>query len=136
MSRFADVTATRRVDLGACLCPGTPHDGDYALVRAELSTPEIAKMATAADPEAIADVLAAFIVEWNLLGPDGTLWPATGENILRLKPPTLSSIVEAHGDVAAESSTVPNASGAPSPASPRESASRTRRQTRTPGTSS
>lgn len=126
MSRFADVAVVRDVDLGACLCPGTPHESDWAKVRGELATPEIARVAAAQDAAAVAAAFADFVVEWNLLGPDGTPWPPTAENILLLKPPTLQPLVGAHADVAEASSALPNASAAPSQGSSRGSGSRTR----------
>lgn len=124
-SRFADTAATRRVELGPCGCEGTPHESDYALVRAELSTPEIADI-EAAGRDTIAQVISRFVTEWNLLGPDGKAWPPSPESLYALKPPTLAPIVSAISESMGESSTLPNASGARSASSSRASASRTR----------
>jgi len=114
--RFADPSATRRVDLG---------EGDYALVRDELSGPEIDRFVGSRDDEA-AGVLANYIVEWNLTGKDGEVVPIDGESVFLLKAPTLAPIVDAISAVIGESAAVPNAPGARSPGTSRASASRTR----------
>lgn len=137
MSRFADATATRRVEFGACLCPGTPHDVDYALIRAEASAQETGRFIGAQgldDVGEIADAISIFIVGWNLLGPDGKDWPPSTEALLSLKLPTLTPLIEAIGAAVDESSRLPNSSGAPSRASSRASASASPKRTRTPGT--
>lgn len=125
MSRFADTSATRTVDLGPCGCDGTPHESDWAKVRAELATPEIADL-EAADRSTIAAEVSRFVVEWNLLGPDGQPWPPSPESLYALKPPTLAPIVAALGESMGASAILPNASGARSASSSRASASRTR----------
>jgi hypothetical protein len=126
VSRFADAGATRHVDFGACLCPGTPHESDFATVRGELSTPDIANFAGVTTPGEIAAALAAFVVEWNLLGPDGQPWPPSEEAILALKPPTLNDLVTVVNEVVEESSTLPNGHAARSPNTSRASGSPTR----------
>lgn len=123
--RFVDRTRTRRVDFGACECPGTPHESDYADVRAELSSEEINDY-TQADRREVADVAARFIVEWNLWGPKG-LEPISSQSLLDLMPLTLNVLVEGIAASIAESvAPVPNGSGARSRATTRASASRTR----------
>ncbi|HUT76769.1 MAG TPA: hypothetical protein VM285_03730 [Polyangia bacterium] len=132
MSRFADLNATDTVDLGECLCPGAPHESDWARVRTQLSAQEITSLAGAdtIDSEGIAGALAAFIPEWNLLGPNGEPWPPSADSLVALMPPTLQALVAAISRAVEESSVLPNRSGARSVASSRASAS-TRR--RTPG---
>lgn len=136
MSRFADVRAVRTVDLGPCECPGAPHDHDEASVRAEFSASETARLAggSTTDEAAVAAILAEFVTEWNLLGPNGEAWPPSADSLLALKQPTLTAIAEAITAAVLESSGLPNASGAPSAASSRGSASRTPTKTRKPTT--
>jgi hypothetical protein len=126
VSRFADTGATTRVVLGACECPGTPHDEDWATVRAQLSATEIGQWAMA-DAETVAEVACQFVTGWNLLGPDGKPWPPTAQSIVALMPPTLTLLVKALSDaVQASSKPLPNASAAPSRGSSRGSGSPTR----------
>lgn len=136
MSRFADPRATRTVDLGACECPGTPHSSDWAKVRSDLSDPECAillRIDLQSEQEQ-AETIAPFVAEWNLLGPDGTLAAIDADALFSLKGPTLKAIGSALGEVLRENLHLPNPSGAPSPASSRGSASRTRTATRRRGT--
>lgn len=136
MSRFADPTATKTVELGPCDCPGTPHESDWAKVRTEASAEEAERFIDTAnlDPESAAEAVASFIPEWNLLGPDGQPWPPSTDAIRALKVPTVSILANAIAETVTESVTLPNASGAPSAASSRKSASRTRTPSRTPST--
>ena len=137
MSRFADPTATRTVDLGECLCPGSPHDSDWAKVRGEASASDVRKFAEMEEFDAdgnVAEALAEFIPEWNLLGPNGEAWPPSRDSLMALKLPTVRLIVTELGKVIRESSELPNASGAPSAASTRGSASRAQRRNRKPTT--
>lgn len=137
MSRFADRAATTTVALGPCECLGTPHESDWARVRCDLSASDIRRIAEvedASDEALVAEVLAEFIPEWNLTGPDGQDWPPSAESLMALKAPTIAPITTALRDAVAKSVTVPNASSAPSRGSSRGSASRTPAQSRTPTT--
>ena len=136
MSRFADPTATRTVDLGECLCPGSPHESDWVKVRAEVSGVDVRRFSGmgALDDDGVAEGLASFIIEWNLLGSNGQPWPPSAEALMALKLPTVTVIVTELGKVVEESSTLPNASGAPSAGSSRGSASRAQRRSRKPTT--
>lgn len=135
MSRFADPRATRTVDLGACECPGTPHESDWAKVRSDLSGAEVATLLQLRPgrEEEAADIVAPFVTEWNLLDEDGPaeISPAA---MYALKGPTLRAIGSELGEVLRENLQLPNPSSAPSRASSRGSASPTRRSRRTPGT--
>lgn len=130
MSRFADATATRTVPLGPCECPGTPHESDWAKVRKELSGSDIGIIsnASATDEVAAAGTMAPYVIEWNLLGPNGEPWPPSAESLLALNAATLGAVVGAiQASIAESAGTVlPNASGAPSRNGSRGSASRTR----------
>lgn len=136
MSRFADPSATRLIDFGECLCPGAPHESDWAKIRAEASSTDVRRFAgmQSLEDDAVAEGLVSFIPEWNLLGPNGQDWPPSRESLLALKLSTVSVLINAIGEVIAESSAIPNASGVPSAASSRGSASHTRRQSRKPST--
>lgn len=114
MSRFVDDSATTRVELGPCECPGSPHgEGDYARVRSQLSAHEIARWSMSSGEELGAET-AALVAEWNLLGPKGEAMPVTAEAILALMTPTLSAIVEHISHAIRDSASPPNRSGAPS----------------------
>ena len=137
MSRFADPTATELVDFGECLCPGAPHESDWAKLRGELTPAEIrtcVRLASLDDDSEVAAGLVTFVVEWNLLGPNGEPWPPSADSIGALKVPTLSALINGLSIVVDRSSSVPNPSGAPSQESSRESASPSRRKRRTPTT--
>ena len=137
MSRFADPHATRLVDLGPCECPGAPHKRDEANIRAELSASEVARLIEVinnADKDGASEQIAAAIVGWNLLGPDGEPWPPSAESVDALKHATTAVLAGALADVVTESLKVPNASGAPSQVSSRRSASRRRPTTLAPTT--
>jgi hypothetical protein len=123
VSRFANATATTQVDLGACECTGTPHESDWARVRSELTTTEIARFA-GATAETVAAEVAGFVVSWNFLDDSGRPFEPDAASILALKPPTLTLIVKAVGAAAAASSrALPNGSGALSASSSQGSAS-------------
>lgn len=126
MTRFVNPAATRTVDLGPCECPGTPHENDWAKVRAELSGSEIARIQQAPQTEdGLTEAIIPFIPEWNLLSPSGDEWPVTADAISLLNAATLTAITNVLTEVLAESSRLPNPSSAPSPASSRGSASKT-----------
>lgn len=114
MGRFVDPKRMRRVELGPCDCPGSPHEADWARIRAELSAHEIVRQAEAIG-EDLADVWAEFVKEWNLTDASGQVVPITGPALLSMMAPTLGAISDAIADVVAESGRpLPNASGAPS----------------------
>lgn len=114
MGRFVDSTKTRRVVLGPCECPGTPHAEDFALVRAELSAHEISRF-TGSDAEDVAEIAAGFIPSWNLLANDGRPMPVTAEALLSMMAPTLNLLTDAIAVSIGESVTLPNGSSDPSP---------------------
>jgi hypothetical protein len=135
VSRFANVAATRTVQLGPCECPGTPHDGDWFSLRTDLSGPEVAallRLDTLSESEQ-SEAVVPFVTEWNLRDDDGDA-VITPEALFALKGPTLKAIGEALGEVLRENLQLPNRSSAPSRASSRGSASRTRTSNRKPGT--
>ena len=82
MSRFADPLASRLVPLGACQCPGTPHEQDEATIRYEIGGSALARIGRAEIEGAVRmDPMAAYrqtvfetVESWNLL------WYAPNEN--------------------------------------------------------
>jgi hypothetical protein len=141
VSRFADPTATAPVSLGPCQCPGRPHEQDEATVRWQLGASALARIGRAELDGAVNhDPMAAYrqqvietLVSWNLLidGPadDGgkpVAVPINARSIAELDIDTLKTLAEGADELISNKGQVPNASGAPSPASPRGSASRTR----------
>jgi len=137
--RFADPNATDRLDLGACECSGTPHESDWVEYRTQIGYATLGAVATVA---ASVDLMSAkrkllelTITGWNLLGPDGEIAEITPKTIGDLDPSTAERIYDAVDSAIQAVQTLPNASGARSPASSRASASRTRHPTRIPMTS-
>lgn len=78
MSRFADPNATQRFDIGACQCPGTPHESDWIDLRSSMGAADTLAMAEANDSMA---VLGLLIRDWNLLDNDGRPAEVNPENI-------------------------------------------------------
>ncbi len=121
MSRFADVTATERLSLGACQCPGTPHDEDYLDVRTQLGAEDALVLARGNS----IDALVVLVVGWNLLDTDGSTATVDREHLSRLFSDTfdvLDGWIEEHVRL----TSLPNASAARSRSSSRASGSRTR----------
>lgn len=145
MTRFADPTATAVVSLGACQCPGTPHEGDEATVRWDLGASALARIGRAElDKVRLRDPLASWrqlileaVTGWNLLlaGEDGAIpAPIVPAVVAELDDQTITTLAEAIDGLIGSRGHVPNASGAPSPASSQGSASRTRKQSPKPTT--
>lgn len=135
--RFIDPTATKRLDLGACQCPGTPHESDWVEYRSQLGYGALGVIAMVASTQ---DLMAArrkelelAITEWNLAGPDGAV-KVDADAIYRLDPLTAETIVTAIDEAVQASQTLPNTSGARSqdgsPASARRTPSKNRKSTR------
>lgn len=130
--RFAAI-GTTSVDLGPCRCPGTPHpDGDSAEVYDRLGWDDIVDIGLA-DTEGAARraVLARAIARWTLVANDGDGDPASvpiSEATVRLLDDATRAALWAVAETAFRISAapLPNASGAPSRRSRRESASPTR----------
>lgn len=146
MSRFADPTATAVVSLGACQCPGTPHERDEATVRWQLGASALARIGRAELEGAVRlDPMAAYrqtvaetLLIWNLLisDEDGqpVAAPITERAIGELDLATLKLLAETADTLISDKGKLPNASGAPSLASSRGSASRSPKQTPKPTT--
>jgi hypothetical protein len=151
MSRFADPAAVAVIDLGACQCPGTPHERDEATVRWDISGSALARIGRAElDRSVMHDPFAAYrqtvketLVSWNLL----ILSPGEEEDrkpvpapihefaIDELDGETLRLIATGADELITHKGTLPNRSGALSAESSPESASHTRKRTPKPTTS-
>lgn len=151
MSRFADPSATRVVDVGPCQCPGTPHDVDQVTIRWQLGASALARIGRAELEGAVRlDPMAAYrqtvletVVEWNFLWLDpqvsgdvrqATPVPVTTTSVAELDVETLKFIAETADRLIQDGGALPNGSGAPSRASSRGSASPTRRPSQKPST--
>lgn len=119
VSRFADPNATDRLVLGPCACPGTPHGEDWMELRTQLGAEDLVQM----ERGGVAS-LEVLVVRWNLLDNDGSAAALDRDHFARLYLdvyPLLNEWTKQH----VRTSTVPNASAAPSRASTRASGSRT-----------
>ena len=145
VSRFADPPQLRS-SLGACQCPGTPHERDEATVRWQLGASALARFGRAELEGAVRlDPMAAYrqtvaetLLIWNLLisDEDGqpVAAPITERAIGELDLATLKRLAETADTLISDKGKLPNASGAPSLASSRGSASRSPKQTPKPTT--
>ena len=134
MSRFIDPAATVPVDMGECQCPGKPHTKDVANIRKEYSGRDRSNMRSVASQAILsstdenagtADAIAPFVVSWNLMGPDGQPMRPSRQAIGLLDEDSLMALILGISAQVAGSEQAPNPSGAPSVASPQESASPT-----------
>lgn len=143
MSRFADPSKVETVPLGACQCPGTPHERDEARVRWQLSASALARIGQAklsAGTDFYAQhrqLILEATVSWNLqVLHDGSpvTVPIVPATVAELDEATIDALAQAIDDLIESKGQLPNDSGAPSVESPRESASPTPTSTPTPGT--
>lgn len=116
---------TTTVVLGECRCPGRPHVEDTAEVRRELLWETFVDVeAATSGPAAIRRLVLGALVSWTCSDADGDVLPITEDIIRRMRQERLEPIVEAAGEVLTRmQAALPNASGAPSRRSRRESAS-------------
>ena len=120
MSRF--LNTTRRVELGECRCPGTPHDSDWAELREAAPWGAIID-ATNADTSSEQFLIAAAgtIVRWNLADESGPV-PVTRETVRLLDVETFLKLTESINSAMAIGNALPNSSSASSRRSRRVSA--------------
>lgn len=129
MSRFADVKATERVELGPCQCPGTPHGVDYLDVRTQLGAEDAVALAKLYGTDDSIGALEILVSGWNLLDIDGSEAPVTRENLGRLFTDTFD-VLEGWIEKHVRLTSLPNASAARSRSSSRASGSLTHRPKR------
>jgi hypothetical protein len=115
-----DATAT--VVLGECRCPGRPHDEDTAEVYLELPWDVLVDVGLLSGGAAYRRLVAGALVAWNLTDAAGD--PVPTAMITRLRADRLDPIATAvNAAYERAQAPLPNASGAPSRRSRRESAS-------------
>jgi hypothetical protein len=149
MTRFADMTPTRTVELGPCDCPPDasgkkPHDVDTVEVHAELGYQALGKIQLAgllpdgrfSYYEAKLTLLELGIRKWDLRGADGKVMHLNRGSIGLMREADVEKIAAVLDEVmAAAAEPVPNESSAPSATGSAESASFTQ-TAQTPATSS
>ena len=115
---------TQTVVLGDCRCPGRPHDQDTAEVYEELPWDVLVEVGLKTGAEAYRHLVYSALVAWNLTDSDGDPVPLTVHTVRRLRPDRLDPIANAvNAAYERAQAPLPNASGAPSRRSRRESAS-------------
>jgi hypothetical protein len=114
--------ATTTVVLGECRCPGRPHDEDTAEVYLELPWDVLVDVGLLSGGAAYRRLVAGALVAWNLTDAAGD--PVPTAMITRLRADRLDPIAAAvNAAYERAQAPLPNASGAPSRRSRRESAS-------------
>lgn len=115
---------TTTVVLGECRCPGRPHGEDTAEVHVELPWDVLVEVGLLDGAAAYRRLVLGALDSWSLTDADGEPVPITAENVGRLRQDRLDPIAGAVNDAYERArSPLPNASGAPSRRSRRESAS-------------
>jgi hypothetical protein len=116
--------ATREVVLGECRCPGRPHDADVAEVHVELPWDILVDVGLLTGGAAYRRLVLGALISWNLTDAEGEPIPVDATTVARLRPDRLDPIADAVNDAYQRASApLPNASGAPSRRSRRDSAS-------------
>jgi len=114
----------RRIDLGACDCPGAPHPSDWVDVSEVVTWDDLVDVGLASSEGAARLLLVTrAIVDWNLAGANGEAAPISESTVRLLDPATLQAIAEVvNAAYVRASAPLPNASSAPSAPSGPESA--------------
>jgi len=114
--------ATTTVVLGECRCPGRPHAEDTAEVLLELPWDVLVDVGLLSGAAAYRRLVTGALVDWNLVDAEGE--PVPLDAISRLRYDRLDPIADAVNTAYERAKApLPNASGAPSRRSRRESAS-------------
>jgi hypothetical protein len=114
--------ATTTVVLGECRCPGRPHDEDTAEVLLELPWETLVDVGLLSGAAAYRRLITGALVAWNLTDAQGE--PVPLAELSRLRYDRLDPIADAvNAAYQRAQAPLPNASGAPSRRSRRESAS-------------
>jgi hypothetical protein len=116
--------ATTVVVLGECRCPGRPHEEDTAEVALELPWDVLVDVGLLSGGAAYRRLVLGALVSWNLTNAEGESVEINAATVGRLRQDRLDPIASAVNDAFERArSPLPNASGAPSRRSRRESAS-------------
>jgi hypothetical protein len=116
--------ATTVVVLGECRCPGRPHAEDTAEVSVELPWDTLVDVGLLSGGAAYRRLVLGALVSWNLVDATGEPVDINAATVGRLRQDRLDPIAEAvNAAYERARAPLPNASGAPSRRSRRESAS-------------
>lgn len=116
--------ATTTVVLGECRCPGRPHEEDTAEVHVELPWDVLVDVGLLSGAAAYRRLVLGALVAWNLCDAEGATVEINAATVGRLRQDRLDPIAAAVNDAYERArAPLPNASGAPSRRSRRESAS-------------
>jgi hypothetical protein len=116
---------TTTVVLGECRCPGRPHEEDTAEVHVELPWDVLVDVGLLSGAAAYRRLVLGALVAWNLADADGETVEINAATVGRLRQDRLDPIASAvNAAYERAKAPLPNASGAPSRRSRRESASR------------
>lgn len=133
--RFAQRTKTRPVDLGACQCPGKPHDHDTARVVQQFGQDAVVQIGEAGFTAAAArggfnmaaselKEVELGLVDWILVDAEGEPVPINADTVAALDQASIAKLIEGlEPALDRAQGPVPNVSGAPSAAGSPESAS-------------
>jgi hypothetical protein len=106
---------TVTVILGACRCPGRPHEDDTAEVRTELPWDVLVDVGLLTGGAAYRRLVSGALVAWNLTDAEGDPVPVTPAMVSRLRADRLDPIADAvNAAYERAQAPVPNAPGAPS----------------------
>jgi len=128
VSRFralpGDELPIRRVELGPCECPGTPHEQDWVDVAEIVTWDALVDVGLASSEGAARLALVTRAIRgWNLVGEDGEAVEVSEEAVRLLAPNTLTPIAAVVNEAYERASApLPNGSRAPSARSRPESA--------------
>lgn len=128
MSRFrslpGDELPIRRLTLGPCECPGTPHETDWVDVAEVITWDALVDVGLAASEGAARLALVTRAIRaWNLVDEDGETIEVVEEAVRLLDPATLTPIAEVVNEAYERASApLPNGRSAPSARSQPESA--------------
>jgi hypothetical protein len=115
---------TTTVVLGECRCPGRPHEEDTAEVHVELPWDVLVDVGLMSGAAAYRRLVLGALVAWNLADADGETVEINAATVGRLRQDRLDPIASAvNAAYERAKAPLPNASGAPSRRSRRESAS-------------
>jgi hypothetical protein len=107
-------TGTRTVIIGACGCPGRPHDIDTAEILRVVPWDVLLDVGARSGGAAYRALVLGILRSWNLVDAAGDPVPVAAA--VNLRPERLEPIAEAVNEAYERTSApLPNASGAPSP---------------------
>jgi hypothetical protein len=117
--------STTTVVIGPCACPGRPHDQDTAALLDEVPWETISALPLCPNEfAATRKLIAGLVSSWNLVDGNGDALPITEAMVRRFRQWRVEPLAgPAFAALQRSQAPLPNASGAPSRRSRRESAS-------------